>query len=166
MERMIRPPMPATQRNAPHEAQSKNSEVSSRTPKLHAIALGAACLALTVNVAHATTGVKAWGLNGLGQLGDGTYINRSSPINTHGLPNGVTVTMVAAGAGHSLALLSDGTVRAWGFSYAFLQNYLATNLVSEATNTNAGRASAPLEDSKPGEGTISPAPGFPRAKLV
>jgi alpha-tubulin suppressor-like RCC1 family protein len=55
----------------------------------------------------------AWGSNALGQLGDGTTDNHSTAVRATGL-DGVTVTATAAGWQHSLALLDDGTVRAWG----------------------------------------------------
>jgi alpha-tubulin suppressor-like RCC1 family protein len=57
--------------------------------------------------------VYAWGLNAEGQVGDGTSAPmRSSPVPVSTL--GVGVTMIAAGGRHTLALLADGTVRAWG----------------------------------------------------
>jgi uncharacterized repeat protein (TIGR01451 family) len=55
--------------------------------------------------------VWAWGLNGQGQLGDGTLITRSVPIQVTGLTG---MTAVAGAQNHSLALKSDGTVWAWG----------------------------------------------------
>jgi alpha-tubulin suppressor-like RCC1 family protein len=69
--------------------------------------------------------VMAWGLNGSGQLGDGTtegpescgsingeplYCSRT-PVPVSGLSN---VAAISAGGNHSLALLNDGTVKAWG----------------------------------------------------
>ncbi|MBN2542445.1 hypothetical protein JXI42_06220 [bacterium] len=59
--------------------------------------------------------VMSWGRNfygtlGLGSSGDGT--NQTSPQYIPGLEN---VTQVAAGITHSLALLKDGTVMAWGY---------------------------------------------------
>ncbi|MFC7863359.1 Ig-like domain repeat protein [Streptomyces murinus] len=57
----------------------------------------------------------AWGYNAFGQLGDGTTTNRSTPVDVH-LPTGTTVTAVAAGDIHSLALASDGRALAWGFN--------------------------------------------------
>ncbi len=59
--------------------------------------------------------VLAWGANGSGQLGDGTTISSSTPVAVD-LPTGVTITAVAAGNFHSLALTSAGTVLAWGFN--------------------------------------------------
>lgn len=59
--------------------------------------------------------VWAWGQNDAGQLGDGTTTDRLSPVQVSGLPEaGTSVESVWAGAYYSLALLSDGTVRAWG----------------------------------------------------
>ncbi|MEX2237778.1 MAG: RCC1 repeat-containing protein, partial [Dehalococcoidia bacterium] len=56
--------------------------------------------------------VRAWGYDGEGQLGDGgTNTEQPTPVAVSGL---ATVTAIAAGGAHSLALLSDGTVRAWG----------------------------------------------------
>lgn len=60
--------------------------------------------------------VAAWGLNSSGQIGDNTLTNRPLPVavTTTGALSGKTVVAVAAGSSHSLALCSDGTVRAWG----------------------------------------------------
>lgn len=55
--------------------------------------------------------VWAWGNNGEGQLGDGTRISRSTPVQVTGLTG---VTQVAADGAVSLALRSDGTVWTWG----------------------------------------------------
>lgn len=59
--------------------------------------------------------VWAWGWNGFGQLGDGTTVERHTPVRVAGL-SGRTGVKVAAGAFHSLALASDGSVRAWGWN--------------------------------------------------
>ncbi|WP_437338586.1 RCC1 domain-containing protein [Sorangium sp. So ce394] len=59
--------------------------------------------------------VYAWGANQFGQIGDGSTVNRASPVEiTVSPPAGVNVKAVSAGASHSLALLTDGTVMAWG----------------------------------------------------
>jgi alpha-tubulin suppressor-like RCC1 family protein len=56
--------------------------------------------------------VAAWGGNFYGQLGDGTETSSPAPVAVSGLLGGVTG--IAAGYYHSLALLSNGTVAAWG----------------------------------------------------
>jgi alpha-tubulin suppressor-like RCC1 family protein len=55
--------------------------------------------------------VWTWGWNGFGQLGDGTYNDRSSPIQVHNLDH---VVSVAARDYHVLAIKADGTVWSWG----------------------------------------------------
>jgi alpha-tubulin suppressor-like RCC1 family protein len=57
-------------------------------------------------------GVTCWGLNGSGQLGDGTVSNRSTPTAVSGLASGVA--SLAAGAQHSCALTGGGGVKCWG----------------------------------------------------
>ena len=55
----------------------------------------------------------AWGQNDAGQLGDGTTINRTQPVQVPGLAG---VAGVSAGWFHTLANLNDGTVRSWGLN--------------------------------------------------
>lgn len=55
--------------------------------------------------------VKALGRNNLGQLGDGSTINRGTPVQVSGLSGVVALT---GGEDHSLALKSDGSVWGWG----------------------------------------------------
>ena len=63
--------------------------------------------------------VYAWGNDGNGQLGDGSTVSSSSvpvAVLATGVLSGKTITQVATGSGHSLALASDGTVYAWGYN--------------------------------------------------
>ncbi len=53
----------------------------------------------------------AWGRNLDGQLGDGTNVNRLTPVP---IGNDNTWVMVVAGAKHTMALKTDGTLHAWG----------------------------------------------------
>jgi len=57
-----------------------------------------------------------WGDNFYGQLGDGNNDNVNVPVQAQG--PGTGVTQISAGANHALALLSNGTVQAWGYNGA------------------------------------------------
>ncbi len=80
--------------------------------RVTAVAAGAGhSLAVT-----STGAVLSWGLNLYGALGNGgTGGSSDVPVNVS-LPAGTTVTAVAAGSLHSLALTSAGAVLAWGFN--------------------------------------------------
>jgi alpha-tubulin suppressor-like RCC1 family protein len=60
-------------------------------------------------------GVKCWGANGQGQLGDGTTTDRLTPVDVVGLAGGAVA--VAAGSWHTCALTSSGGARCWGDNY-------------------------------------------------
>ena len=72
-----------------------------------------------------TGGVKCWGSNGSGQLGNGGVLNKNTPTFSN-LTSGVT--QIAAGEGHTCALLSTGAVQCWGWN-----NY---GQVGDGTNVN------------------------------
>ena len=59
--------------------------------------------------------VYTWGYNGSGELGDGTTMDRSTPVAlTDTLSSGVT--SIAGGLNHSLAVRNGG-VYAWGWNF-------------------------------------------------
>lgn len=77
------------------------------TPKVVQVVAGGThtCARLTDGI------VKCWGGNGVGQLGDGTLIDRRVPTVVAGLSD---VVELAAGYDHTCARLLDHTVRCWG----------------------------------------------------
>ncbi|MBX7185157.1 MAG: hypothetical protein K1Y01_08455 [Vicinamibacteria bacterium] len=56
--------------------------------------------------------VKCWGRNSNGQLGDGTNIDRTSPVDVLGLSSGAIG--IAAGLDHTCALTTGGGAKCWG----------------------------------------------------
>jgi alpha-tubulin suppressor-like RCC1 family protein len=80
------------------------------------LASGAAAIAVgDYHTCAMTTsgGIKCWGYNGYGQLGDGTTTDRSTPVDVAGLASGVAA--IALGAwGHTCALTTAGGVKCWG----------------------------------------------------
>jgi len=85
-------------------------DVNGLSSGVTAIALGGShTCALT-----ATGGVKCWGSNYAGWLGDGTAIERHTPVNVSGLSNGVIA--IATGDSHSCALTASGGVKCWGYN--------------------------------------------------
>ncbi|WP_018588460.1 Ig-like domain repeat protein [Salinispora arenicola] len=96
------------------------------------------------SLAVTSTGTMlAWGGNGSGQLGDGSTTSSSTPVAVD-LPAGTTVTAVAGGAGHSLALTSTGTMLAWGFN--------TSGQLGDGTTSNR---SIPIATDLPADTTIT-----------
>ena len=57
--------------------------------------------------------VWCWGNNTSGQLGDGTFTNRSTPVKVQGLP--APVVKLAVGMYHNCAVTSLGAAYCWGY---------------------------------------------------
>lgn len=84
--------------------------------------LGSSVLVALTAGAYHTCGLTnegkiwCWGYNADGQLGDGTKVNRSTPVAVVGLPPGSTVVLMDAGDYHTCALTSAGAAWCWGYN--------------------------------------------------
>jgi alpha-tubulin suppressor-like RCC1 family protein len=83
----------------------------------------------------------AWGNNARGQLGTSNFTdaNSSVAVSTSGALSGKSVTRIAAGGFHSLALCSDGTLAAWGSNqYGQVGNNSSSDRNSPIAITTSG----------------------------
>jgi alpha-tubulin suppressor-like RCC1 family protein len=82
-----------------------------------ASAAGVRATAITAGQYHTCAvvsggGVRCWGSNLDGELGDGTKKDRSKPVQVRGLTNGIRA--VSAGSDHTCAVADTGAVKCWG----------------------------------------------------
>ncbi|MBE2233352.1 MAG: hypothetical protein IAE85_07655 [Anaerolinea sp.] len=101
-------------------SQLGDGMTSDRSTPVDVVGLGSGVSAVTAGGYHTcavTTagGVKCWGRNGDGRLGDGTTANKSTPVDVLGLGSGVST--ITAGNAHTCALITAGDVRCWGANY-------------------------------------------------
>lgn len=91
-----------------------------RSPKLVA-ALGGSARSIATGGHHscaidASGGVKCWGGNWLGQVGNQTTTHVAVPATVNGV--GVPAAMIVGGEDHSCILGTSGSVRCWGGNWA------------------------------------------------
>jgi hypothetical protein len=100
-----------------HDRHEIGARVRTRRPTLPRLLVGLLSLGLVLPAPTPARGseppsiVLAFGMNEYGQLGDGTTTERATLVSIPGMDS---ISAVAAGYYHSLALRSDGRVLAWG----------------------------------------------------
>lgn len=100
--------------NGTQDAQNVPTQVSGLTAGVKAVSAGDNHTCAITDAG----GVKCWGWNMFGQLGDGTTQNRNTPVDVSGLTEGVT-SIVAGGAPHTCAITNGGGVKCWGNNNAY-----------------------------------------------
>lgn len=112
-----------------------NADVSpvSAPPAEIALSRGSSAGASFTLVRKSDGSVVSWGYNLDGQLGTGTASVATDTISAVALPAGRRAVSVSAGSTHSLALLDNGDVYAWGLNESGQLG--SGDLVSKATPT-------------------------------
>lgn len=100
-----------------HDGQLGNGTENDSPAPVDVVGLTSGVTAIAARWRHTCAlmsagGVKCWGGNHRGQLGDGTRRDRNAPVDVAGLTHGVKA--IACGWGHNCALLTDGGVKCWG----------------------------------------------------
>lgn len=100
-------------------SQLGDATTISRSVPVSVTSMGVGVLALAASTYYtcavtATGGMKCWGNNGGGQLGDGTTVDSPTPVDVLGLGSGVSA--IAAGLAHTCAMTAIGGVLCWGYN--------------------------------------------------
>ena len=117
------------------------------TSPVNVVGVGSGVRAVSTSGSHSCAitnggGLKCWGQNTFGELGDRTLENKNTAVEVVGLRRGVTA--VSLGDKHSCALTSQGEVKCWGSNYVgqvgdgtTLDRLLPANLPGLTSGVNA-----------------------------
>jgi len=98
----------------PVKERASQAEIASVLANAVQVAAGSShsCALLT------SGGVKCWGWNNSGQLGDGTKIDRPTPVDVDGLTSGVSAIAAGVRGSHTCALTVAGGMKCWGNNFS------------------------------------------------
>lgn len=102
------------------DGQLGNGTNDGSSSPVDVVGLGGSAMAIAAGEEHtcaevwknSNAGMKCWGWNEYGQLGDGTTNSSSTPVDVAGLASGAAT--IAPGYSHTCALLSGGVAKCWG----------------------------------------------------
>jgi alpha-tubulin suppressor-like RCC1 family protein len=100
--------------------QLGNGSASDSSTPVAVSGLASGVVAITTGQTHTCalssgSGVKCWGNNSNGQLGNGSTTNSPTPVAVSGLASGVVA--IDAGSYHTCALTTGGGVQCWGYNH-------------------------------------------------
>lgn len=95
------------------------TSTSSTYPRAVSLPADRTAISIDVGIDHTCailndSNAVCWGLNSLGQLGDGTTVNSTTPVPVS-MPAGLGVAEISAGWIHTCAVATNASVYCWGY---------------------------------------------------